>query len=83
MSADPKGVAVLVGAGSIGQAIVRRTGFGRKVVAADLRQESPRQPQASSKAQAFPARPSARTLEPERPWRSLPGAARSLAPWTA
>ncbi len=40
MSADPKGVAVLVGAGSIGQAIVRRTGFGRKVVVADLRLEN-------------------------------------------
>ncbi len=83
MSTAPERVAVLAGAGSVGQAIVRRTGFGRKVVAADLRLESPRQTQASSKAQAFPARPSARILAPARPWSSVSCAARSLAPWTA
>ena len=39
MSDKKKEVVVLVGAGSIGQAIARRVGAGRHVVLGDLRQE--------------------------------------------
>lgn len=39
MSNKKKDVVVLVGAGSIGQAIARRVGAGKHVVLGDLRQE--------------------------------------------
>ena len=37
---EQKDVVVLIGSGSIGQAIVRRMGAGRHVVVADLRMET-------------------------------------------
>ena len=40
MGEKKKNVAVLIGAGSIGQAIVRRIGVGKHIVLGDLRQEN-------------------------------------------
>ncbi|EGH01778.1 MULTISPECIES: hypothetical protein [Pseudomonas syringae group genomosp. 2] len=37
---DPRKVTVVIGAGSIGQAIARRVSTGRHVVLADLRQDN-------------------------------------------
>ena len=41
-------VIVVIGAGSIGQAIARRVSTGKHVLLADLRQEKPMRPRRSS-----------------------------------
>ena len=57
-----KQVAVLVGAGSIGQAIIRRVSAGKHIVLADYSEENANGQQRRWKMQASSARPSSVTL---------------------